>query len=226
MVYKPTKDRTVEEVKRVLRPADVADQAKKIRHYVGNPIDFIIQECRTLSLGPPPTYLALPNKPHIRDLIRIFTFPWKPGQVVIIGKSRQMQATWIACCYVVYCLLFKRNYNIVWSSLKEEHAQAVLDRILKILKHLSIITPHYERKGNYIIVPSLDNSVRGVPRGDTQITSFAYSLWIADEFAKIQPARLQDKIFREALPALALGQIFFISSAYPDTLYEVMYTEP
>ena len=137
-----------------------------------------------------------------------------------------MQATWIACCYVTWCLLFKRNFNIVWSSLKEEHAQAVLDRIVKILDNLSIVTPYYEKRGNYIRIPSLNNSIRGVPRGDTQITSFAYSLWIADEFAKIQPARLQDRIFREALPALQLGTIFFISSAYPDTLFEVFYFEP
>lgn len=205
---------------------DPKEAVQVIKHYAKpeNGMQFILKECKTLKVGKPSIITNLPNTPHIRDLARLF-FWLPPGKALVLGKSRQMQATWVACSYVVWCLLFKRNFNIVWSSLKQEHAAAVLDRIKQIMDHLSIPVPQYYKTASHIKIPALNNSIRAVPRGDTQITSFAYNLWIADEFAKIQPARLQDKIFREAMPALQFGQVFFISSAYPDCLFESMYLE-
>ena len=188
---------------------------------------FLLNECKSLNLKNKktnkPKREAPPDKAFVRDLSLLL--PALPaGRLGVICKARQMMCTTIAARYLVWNLLFKTNFNMVWASLKEEQAESVLnDHIYKQLLELDFPIPELYKSGNRIVVESLGNSIRAVPRGATQITGYAYSLLVLDEFSKFEPLSLQDKVFKEVLPAVQLGQIWIIGTANPECLFESLY---
>lgn len=178
-----------------------------------------------------PTFRTLPKKAYIRDIAKLIFHAPTWGPALIIGKSRQVSASWIIQCYVVYCLIFRENQRIAWTNLKLEQSQAAIKRIIKIFQFLTIPYPRIEYNKSEIFVTDpdpkddLNNYLKAMPKGETALTSEAFSIWIPDEFSKLNPTKLQDEIWKEASICVH-GQILIPSTANPNCLFQAFYQEP
>ena len=211
---------------------------KEIDYYKKNGqrgfLDFVFKRCKTqdfddfaVAQGRKPTspkFRPLPNKQYIIDLLcLIFNAPYE--KVLVILKSRQMSISWLVQCYVVYCMLFRENQRIAWTNLRFKQAQAAIKRMVQILENLDIPYPYVRATKTEIEIPDLNNLCICFGRGDTQLTSEAWTLWVPDEFSKIVPVTLQDEIWKEAAQCIH-GQIIMPSTAIPECLFHTMSTEP
>jgi len=186
----------------------------EIDRAIRDPYFFLTRFCYTQdehwkSKGLESPFNLIPEKEYIRDICDIFM----TEDLIVIEKTRQMMASWIACAIALWDTMFKEGRRTFLMSKKEKDANALIDRCKIIYERLpEQMKERYNRDPDkYLEMKWSKRSsiIQGIPQGPDQVRSYTSSLIILDEASFQDKA---EKVFEASQPSLIGGGKFMALS--------------
>lgn len=150
--------------------------------------------------------------------------------LLLVEKSRQVMATWMACAYVLWRAKYHAHQLILIQSKREDDAANLVFVKEAFVARISFLESHLPRYLQTVSFPKMStyghlyfpngSHIWGIPEGGDIIRSNTASVIISDEMA-FQPDA--GASFAAALPAIqGGGQYVGLSSANPGVFQEMV----
>ena len=91
-------------------------------------------------------YKHFPEKQYLK----VFIEKWLEHQILLVPKSRQIMASWIAVCCYLWLALFRKGKLVFFQSKKEPDANDLIKRAKTIYDNLPKFLKRYYENGEYI----------------------------------------------------------------------------
>lgn len=159
-----------------------------------DPYRFMFEYVRTLDPHDEKNPIkSLPDTPQTRSILRTFI----EEDLIVIPKSRQMQATWMAVAYGLYMAMSRQGSAVFFVSRKEDDAGfsrdlSLLSRAYFIYSHLpqSLQIPCQKGLAPPVLrFPAQYSSIMGLTQDSDALRQYTASLVICDEWAFQEKAR-------------------------------------
>lgn len=139
---------------------------------------------------------------------------WYSEPLIVMGKSRQMMATWLITSLYLWDAAFHVGRRIFFQSLKEEHAVEKLKASVDVLRRLPpCLRPHYRAPAKKLVFPEHHSQIQALAQGESQVRQYTFSGGLCDE-AAMQPEF--GAAYAAMLPTIERGaRLTIVSSASP-----------
>ena len=176
-------------------------------------------------------YKNFPNK----DYLKIFIEKWLENQILLVPKSRQVMASWIAVCSFLWLAQFRKWKLVFFQSKKESDANDLVKRAKTIYDNEPSFLKRYYENWEYVNIkvnpskkwghidnklefPEIASEIRWIPQWGDQVRMQTLAWLLMDE-AAFQPEAA--RAFEAALPALGKHwKLTLLSTASANTFFE------
>lgn len=184
-------------------------QIDEIARCSQEPWYFIVNYCWTIRRDAEGSYVErVPAKDYLRqildDLIR--------NPYYALTKSRQLMATWLTMCFLLWWSMYNDHSHICCQQKKEDDADTeMIQRADHIWRNLPVwFRKAFPAKYSFCKLSFKDSIIRGIPQGADQIRSHNPNILFSDEIAFQEEA---EGAYTAALPCCQ--RIILVSTAGP-----------
>lgn len=163
----------------------------KIAKAANDPIYFINEFCFTFDPRTKRKDLEFKLYPFQENIVKDIVKAIESGQDLFIEKSRDMGVSWIVCCVLVWFWIFKKKFQSLIGSRKEDYVDnglidSLFGKIDYIIRHLPFRPEAFSEKNRTYMKlesPVRGSSIQGESANDNFSRAGRYDVVVFDELA-------------------------------------------
>lgn len=164
---------------------------ERIKKAASDPVYFINEFCFTFDPRTSRKDLEFRLYPFQEDTVRDIVYAIEHGEDLFIEKSRDMGVSWIVCCVLVWFWIFKKKFQSLVGSRKEDYVDnglidSLFGKIDYIIRHLPFRPEGFTDKNRTYMKlesPVRGSSIQGESANDNFSRAGRHNVVVFDELA-------------------------------------------